>query len=370
MTDKVTQRHRLTRHLHLAWRHRRTLLWAASIGLIFGLLVALSIPKEYVVRILLSPESISDGSSTSGNWAADILGGGEGKERDAITPDFYPYIVSSTGFLVNLFDIPLQTIDCPPDSTLTLYEYMDKHQSRPWWSFFQTAFGKLLALITGSFLDNPREQQTNYIATGNTGTASTILALSAKDTGIAAAINGRINIEPDVKSRTVTITCRMQDPLAAAIVADSLSRRIQAYITNYRTQKREKELTIALRQQQKAKQKYYEAQEAQADFEDRNRDLAYRNAQKEQIKLRILTEQAYQEYVRTSLQAHAARVKVIKVRPVFAVIQPATAPVLPSSPSKLKYMAAFALLGIATGYIRLWLPGWKKFSSNNTATRQ
>ena len=345
--------------IQLAWQHRRFLLKAVGVGLVVGLFIALCIPKEYEAGILLAPESISERTTNDApeGWSGTFLN--ETKERDAITPDYYPHIVSSPLFLTALFDIPVQTIDCPPDSTLTLYNYIDQHQHRPWWSFLQTAFSKVVGLLTGSFFDNPRKVESNYTA-ALSDSIPTILALSAKDMGIASAINSRISISPDVKTRTVSIACRMQDPLVARIVADSVSRRIQAYVTEYRTNKEREALAAAQTLQQQAREKYYQAQESQAAFEDHNRNLATRNAQKELVKLRILTAQAYQEYTRTTLQVHAAETQVIRVRPVFAVIQPATTPVRPASPSKVKYMAAFALLGLLTGYARIGFFGVKK----------
>lgn len=56
---------------------RKTLYKAAGIGLIIGFIVALSIPKQYTVKVTLSPEM---GSSKSGSGlaglAASFLGSG------------------------------------------------------------------------------------------------------------------------------------------------------------------------------------------------------------------------------------------------------------------------------------------------------
>ena len=343
------------RFLHTIGLHRRYLAKATAAGLVIGLLIALSIPKEYVASLLLSPESISKYvESTDTDWTGDIVE--RSKERDAITPDFYPHIASSPSFLAALFGIPVQSTDCPADSTLTLYDYMDRHQRRPWWGFVQTSIGKITGFLAGSFLERPEKTRDNHVLPiEGTETQPGIFALSEKDFGIATAINRRIQIKPDVESHTVSIACRMQDPLIAAAVADTIGRRIQAYVTEYRTRKEREELAAAKRLQEETREKYYQAQEAQAAFEDRNRALATKDAQKEAIRLRILTRQAREAYARATLQVHAAETQVIRVRPVFAVIQPPTAPVRPVSPSKLKYMTAFALLGFAAGYARLWL---------------
>ena len=146
----------------------------------------------------------------------------------------------------------------------------------------------------------------------------------------------------------------MQDPLVSATVLDSLNHRIRRYITEYRTRKEREELSHAKKLQEEARQEYHRAQEAQAAFEDRNRDLHTRNAQQELVRLRVKTNFAKEEYARATLRVKAAETQVIRVRPVFAVIEPPTVPVRPASPSRLKYMAGFALLGFLAGYFRVW----------------
>ena len=345
-------KYKASKLLRIIWLHRRYFGKTCVAGLVIGFLIALSIPKEYTSYILLSPESIGEYVENVDSRATNIVEGS--KKRDAITPDFYPYIASSPSFLSSLFDIPVQSIDCPPDSILPLFEYIEHHLRRPWWEVLL----KTMELLTDSSLEKPNETDSS-LELSETGSDihSSIFTLSARDFGIAAAINARINIKPDVKTRTVAITCRMQDPLVAATVLDTLCHRLQAYITDYRTRKEREDLSHAKQLQEEARAAYYRAQETQAAFEDRNRDLSSNNARKELTRLRVKTAFAKEEYTRATLRVSAAETRVIRVRPVFAVIESATVPVRPASPSKLKYMLAFGLLGLAGGCVRIW---WKR----------
>lgn len=320
--------------LLVAWQHRKPLLKAMGIGLLLGLFIALSIPQEYEVVVATAAESIAipDDEGLEGLDLSNNLG--RAKRYDALKPSIYPEIFSSTSFLITLFDLPVQTTDCPPDSTLTLRDYLEKHLRRPWWEYPASVVSDLVTPPASPFAEG-------------------LPVLSAKDADIVDLLRERITIIPNRERRVTTFTCRMQDPLVAATVLDSLSRRIQAYITEYRTRKEREELASAKRLQEEARKSYYRAQEVQAAFEDRNRDLSLTNARKELVKLRVKTNFAREEYVRATLLVHAAEVQVVRVRPVFAVIEPATTPVRPSSPSKMKYMAAFALLGVVVGYARI-----------------
>ena len=56
---------------------RKKLYKAAIIGLVIGIIVGLSIPKEYTVRVTLSPEMGGEkGNSGIAGVAASFLGGG------------------------------------------------------------------------------------------------------------------------------------------------------------------------------------------------------------------------------------------------------------------------------------------------------
>ena len=311
--EQVKQSHRLLRILKTCWQHRKLLYYRAALGLFLGLLISLLLPKEYEARILTAAESTAiPEDETIGSLAVGNIAVESPARYDALRPSLYPDIFTSVPFLDSLSDIPVQTTDGLPDSTVTLREYVEHCQ----------------CFLFHSSSDNLIEE-----------------------------LRERIAILPDEKTRTVTLSCRMQDPLVAATVLDTLSRRIRFYITDYRTRKEREDLSLAKQLQEEARAAYYRAQEAQAAFEDRNRDLSSNNARKELTRLRVKTAFAKEEYTRATLRVSAAETRVIRVRPVFAVIEPATVPVRPASPSKLKYMLAFGLLGLAGGCVRIWWKG-------------
>lgn len=86
---------------------RKILYKAAGIGLVIGIIVALSIPKKYTVEVTLSPEmGNSKGNSALASMAASFLGAGAGMSDDgvdALNASLSPDIVSSTPFLLEAF---------------------------------------------------------------------------------------------------------------------------------------------------------------------------------------------------------------------------------------------------------------------------
>lgn len=86
----------LMEYVRKLWAARKVLLKAAGIGAVVGVIIALSIPKQYTVEVTLSPESgKSGGGSLSGMAAMLGIGGMNlGSEADALNVSLFPDIVA------------------------------------------------------------------------------------------------------------------------------------------------------------------------------------------------------------------------------------------------------------------------------------
>ena len=82
---------------------RKTIYKAAGIGLVIGIIIAISIPKQYTVEVTLSPEMGNNKGSGLSGLAASFLGNevtmGDG--TDALNASLSADIVSSTPFYWN-----------------------------------------------------------------------------------------------------------------------------------------------------------------------------------------------------------------------------------------------------------------------------
>ena len=122
----------LMEYVRKLWAARKMLLKVAGIGAIVGVIIALSIPKQYTVEVTLSPESgKSGGGSLSGMAAMLGIGGMSlGSEADALNVSLFPDIVASTPFILELFNAHVTTLDGEVDTTFVAY--LDE-QKAPWW---------------------------------------------------------------------------------------------------------------------------------------------------------------------------------------------------------------------------------------------
>ena len=92
---------------------RKTLYKAAGVGVVLGIIIALSIPKQYTVTVTLSPEMGGDKASGGlASLASSFLGGSaSSNSSDALNVTLAPDIVASTPFILELFDTRVQTFD-------------------------------------------------------------------------------------------------------------------------------------------------------------------------------------------------------------------------------------------------------------------
>lgn len=135
---------------------RKSIYKAAGIGLIIGVIVALSIPKQYTVEVTLSPEmGNSKGNNGLAGLAASFLGSdpSTGSGSDALNASLSADIVSSTPFLLELFNTKVVTSDKKINSTLELY--LDE-QSSPWWNYIIGAPGMIIGGVKSLFEEDDK----------------------------------------------------------------------------------------------------------------------------------------------------------------------------------------------------------------------
>ena len=177
--------------------------------------------------------------------------------------------------------------------------------------------------------------------------------LTPKQEGKLNFLRGALKAEIDKKSEMTTIIVTFQDPLVAAIVADTAVAKLQEYITNYRIKKAKEDCEYLEKLCNERKQEYYDAQMRYANFMDANRGMSLESVKIESERLQNATSITNQVYSQVETQLQVARAKVQEAKPVFAVVEPATVPLHASGPNKPLIFIAFIFLGFMVGV--LWI---------------
>lgn len=311
---------------------RKTLYKAAGVGVILGIIIALSIPKQYTVTVTLSPEM--NGDKTSGglaSLASSFLGGSANSgSNDALNVTLAPNIVSSTPFVLELFDTRVQTLDGEQDTTLVAY--LDE-QKRPWWGYIKAAPGMAIKAIKNLFSEKT-----------DTTTTLNPFQLTEEEYLKVEELREVITADVDKKTAMTSITVTLQDPKVTAIIADSVVGKLQQYIIDYRIKKAKEDCAYLEELYHERQQEYYEAQSKYAHYFDTNRNIAFQSVRAEQERLQNDMNLAYQVYSQVAQQLQVARAKIQEEKPVFAVVEPATIPLEPSGTSRKMILAEIIFL--------------------------
>lgn len=315
------------------FKHQKKIYKASGIGAIIGILIGFSLPKAYEVNVSLSPESgINAASGLSGIASMFGLGNSStGFGEDALTFNMFPEIVKTNPFALEMLQIPIQT---QKEDSIILYDYLDTER-KPWWNYVMGAPGMLIGKIKSLF---KKEEQKDSIKTIDP------FRLTPEQNGRIGMLKKVLEVETDKKSNMTKVTVSLQDPLAAAIVADSAVHKLQEYITDYRTRKAKQDYDFQLSLCEQYRKEYFEAQQEYAKFADANRNVILQTVTSEKERLQKNLTLAEQIYSQSMGQLQVLRGKLQEAKPVFAVVEPATVPLAPASPKKLMIIVVFAFL--------------------------
>lgn len=314
------------------WKQRTKIYKSVLYGIIIGLIIAFSIPKEYTVMVTLSPES---GQNTTNGLMgmASMLGLGNVNitDADALNVSLFPEIMTSTPFALELYSMQVKPEES--DTTVALHQFI-KEQSKPWWGYLFTLPGKAIGGVMSLFGDKePKER-----------TVPDPFHLTKEEEKLITAIKESMMAEADKSTNITTISVTLQDPMVTAVVADSVVNKLQQYIADYRTRKAKEDFDYQLVIYNKAKEDYYRLQQEYARYVDRNQQMTLQSAKIEQERLKEQYNLAYQIFQQAASQLEVFRAKIQEDKPVFAVVEPASVPLRASAPKKMLILVGFVFL--------------------------
>ena len=331
---------------------RKLLYKAAGIGVIIGIVVALSIPKQYTVSVTLSPEmgGNKSGSGLAG-LAASFLGSGtSGSDgADALNASLSSDIVSSTPFLLELLVMNIPTSDV--DTQIDLDSYLDE-QSTPWWNYVVGIPGMLIENVKAIFTDESDQSSEKK--------GERTIELTNEQSFKINLLRQNIKVKVDNKTAITNVSVTLQNPKIAAIVADSVVSKLQECIISYRTFKAKEDCAYLEKLFKERQQEYYTAQKKYADYVDSHDNLILQSVRAEQERLQNDMSLAYQVYSQVANQLQVSRAKVQEEKPVFAVVEPAVVPKQPSGVGVRIYVLLFVFLSVVstTGWVLIGKGLW------------
>lgn len=304
-------------------KQRKSLIISIVIGAVLGVIIALSNPKTYTSEVLLAPEMSSGGLGLSESLAdmASSFGidmGSSGKGMDAIYPEIYPEVLSSFDFIRTLFDVPVRLKN--NDVPRTYFQHMTQDMKMPFWDYPKSWLAKMMV----------KEDDGNV---GGKGSADPF-KVSKIEEEVGKGIANNIGCLVDKKTSVILISVTDQDPLVAAIIADTLQQRLQTYITEYRTKKAHNDYDYYKKLYRDAKIKYDKAQQVYATFCDSNQDVVLEKYVAKRDELENEMQTAFNLMSQMSTQMQTAQAKIQERTPAYTMIKSAKMPHKASSMSR------------------------------------
>lgn len=303
---------------------KKTFIIALPCAFVISCFIIFSVPRYYTSETDLAPE-LSNGinsTGTIGDLASSLgLDISNAQTTDAISPLLYPDLLTDNKFTTDLFNIKVTNSE--GNLTTTLYDYLKKHQEKPWWSKFSTYIKK-------KFAKEDKKQKKNK--------SFDPYSLSKVDDAIANVIRDDISIKVNKKTGIISVSAKAQDPLICKTLADSVTNRLQEFITFYRTNKAKKDMIYFKKLTAEAKQQYEKARQLYGSYADANTDIMLESFKSKEEDLENDMQLKYNTYTSLNTQLQAAIAKVQEQTPVFTLIKGADVPIKPAGPKRMLFV--------------------------------
>lgn len=321
----------------------------------FALMIGFSIPKTYESEMKLAPESSSGGLGQLSSITSMLgMNMNNLKDEDAILPTLYPDVVSSADFVLDLLKIKVSKKDGSVKN-MSYDQYLAKCTKATWWD------KAIEGLSEKIFKDKEDKVPVANSSKTPAGGKSGPIMLSRKQMDVVKYVQKAVvSCDVDKKTDVITIKAIDQDPLVAAIIVDSVSTRLQEFITDYRTKKARGEVAHLEQLFEKAKADYKKAQQDYAAYSDTHMDVML---DEYKVKIEALENDVqlkYNVYSQLMVQLQTAKAKVLERTPIYTTLE---APIVPDrhiAPKKVSILLVYLIVSTLICFLVVYYRERKK----------
>lgn len=326
------------------WNYRKLYLTILPSVLVITYLIMTLIPRTYKSDVSLAPETYNASSFVSGSigslassFGVKNLGGSFGS--DAINSDIYPDLIKSNDFLISIMSVKIKMKRT--GETCDYFTYLrDKQKSAPWDKVKNWA---------KKLIDNESADITKNIDKIN------IFFLTKIQADVFDSARGNITCVVNKKTGVISIAVKDQDPLVAAMIANSTCKKLQEFIIKYRTNKAKKDYEYYEKLYNDAYNKYTDSQKKYSSYSDSHNKIVLKSFQTKIDYLKDEMQMNLEMLQTLNTQKQSAHAKLQEATPAFTVIKSASVPQKPSAPKRVMVAIVITLITMMglTGWIVL-----------------
>lgn len=342
----------LVRHI---WAGKKTILIFVCVGIVFGLISAISMQHSYTVETVLVPQmNARSNSSLAGlaGLAGFDLGVSASSSSD-LSPITYPQIVASVPFCKELMYAPLHFEKS--DTLICLIDYFRDYNK-------ESALSKVKKYTIGlpfTVLNALRPKKEPHVFAYDSLMVAAApeeeikpIALTKEEEGMMEYLSRAVKLTVEKKEGYLTLSVVGMEPRQTADLAAKALEVLQDEVTRFRTEKAQKELAYLQDRYVEVKREAEYYQTALASVMDRSKGVTTTSARIEQERIQSKYTIANAIYMEISKQLEQGKMRVKKDTPVMAVIQPPTIPSKPmNSRSKTFLIRVFLFTILGCGWV-------------------
>lgn len=337
--------------IQATFNNRGTLIKMGSLGLLLGVLIAFTTPKEYQSSSYILLES--DGSPTSSMGQLGALAGLAGINMSqlqggqmSLTSDIFPDVIQSRDFLLAIGKEEF-IFESKEGIKQTLEEYyFEEKPSNIVKKTLNFVFG-IPYMITGWF-SSPDPLPTDF-GTSAKEIEKDYLNLSGKEIFAVGELKKRILIEQ--KGKMIRLNVSMPEPVIAAEVNAKVLDRLIEYVTEYKVGRQRRNLEFIEDRVKESEQKFNEAQMRLASFRDSNQGVISRRVMTREEQLEFELNIAYNIFNSLKQELEQSAIQLKKETPIFTVLEKASIPLGASKPNKPLILIFSIFLGVFIGIL-------------------
>ncbi len=310
---------------------KRLFLITLPVAFVLSSLYIICIPRYYITDIKLAPEvenPMSGGTlgSIASTFGFDLSAM---QSTDAISPMLYPDLMEDNGFVTKFFDFKVESAD--GEIKANYHDYLLYHQQHPWWAY-----------VTQWLRDLMPKKKEQTVVSGDGQFNPYVLPKTEDD--VVEAIKSKITLDVDKKTGVITATIKDQDRLICKTIADSVRSQLQAFITDYRTNKARVDLEYYKKLAAEAKHDYERARQLYGSYSDANTDVVLQSFRSKQDDLENDMQLKFNTYSVLSTQLQQAKAKVQERTPAFTLLKGANVPIKPAGPKRMLFVLGMLFL--------------------------
>ncbi|MCE5205745.1 MAG: lipopolysaccharide biosynthesis protein [Porphyromonadaceae bacterium] len=344
----------LTELLRKLWVKRNYILKVTLIFLLLGLFVALFSPVQYTSTCTVVPQSGEDKAGGGLGSVAAMMGVNLGTammNEGTLSPVMYPEIIKSVPFTREIMKTKV-IVEKSNGKPIALQDYYTDSQYRKFdllGAVKKYSLG-LPGVLLGAIKSDKESQVIEHALSSD---STTIYTLSKDEKLVYDAIQASIQIEPNKKDGYVTLGFTFPEARVAAAVTNQLYRRLEAYVSRFKTEKLEDNLAFVEQSCETARKDFINAQNRLAQFQDANRGLTTASALSMETRLRNEYDVTFSIYRELATQREQAKIAVKENQTILTMVNPPVVPLEKSAPRRSIILIGFLFLGIvvACGWV-------------------